>query len=228
MLGFLRFSVWIYVSVLWRHSPSLNVITQKRGKLSMSGPNSLTSNIIIRKRYVPWARLTHVFIWFSSWFISPLPVKPGGGTIGFLAVCHSVRPSVCLSVSQSTQCPSTRFSELFSVVLWDIDLKFGIWICLHIIQIKFDFGRVWPTLTWVIALCKNFVFRTFLCHLSTYWVEISYIDLSWHNTGQVRLWSRLTYFYMSYCPLQKFRFPDFSLPSFDKLSWNFIYEFVLT
>ena len=35
-------------------------------------------------------------------FISPLPVKPGGGgTIGFLAVCHSVRPSVLLSVSQS-------------------------------------------------------------------------------------------------------------------------------
>ena len=127
----------------------------------------------------------------------------------------SVCPSVCLSVSQSTRCPSTQFSELFSVVLWDIDLKFGIWICLHIIQIKFDFGAfdlllhellpfakilfsglffvifryielkfhiwicldiiqvkfdfgcVWPTFTWGIALCKNFVFRTFLCHLST-------------------------------------------------------------
>ena len=75
----------------------------------------------------------------------------GGGAIGFLAVCHSVRPSVCLSfcpsVSQSTRCPSTPcpstlFSELFSVNLRDIDLKFGIWICLDITQIKFDFGRV--------------------------------------------------------------------------------------
>ena len=158
--------------------------------------------------------------------ISPLPVKPGGD-YRFprrLSLC----PSVCLSVSQSTRCPSTRFSDYFSVVLWDIDLKFGIWICLYIIQIKFDFGCVWPTFTSVIALWNNFIFRTFLCHLSTYWVEISYINLSWHNTGQVRLWLRLTYFYMSYCPLQKFHFLDFSLSSFDILSWNFIYEFVLS
>ena len=154
-------------------------------------------------------------------------MKPGGGDYRFprrLSFCPSVRPSV----SQSTRCPSTRFSEIFSVVLWDIDFKFGIWVCLDITQIKFDFGRVWPTFTWVIALCQIFVFRTFLCHFSTYWVEISYINLSSHNTGQVRLWLRLTYYNMSYCPLLKFRFPDFSLLSFDILSWNFIYEFVLT
>ena len=54
------------------------------------------------------------------------------------------------------------------------------------------------------------------------------MNLSWHHTGQVRLWSRLTYFYMSYCPLQRLCFPDFSLSSFDILSWNFIYKFVLT
>ena len=89
---------------------------------------------------------------------------------------------------------------------------------------KFDFGgRVWLTFTWVIALCKNSVFRTFLFHLSTYWVEISYMNLSWRNTGQVRLWSHLTYFYMSYCPLLKFRFPVFSLSSFDILTWNSIW-----
>ena len=145
-----------------------------------------------------------------------------------LSLCPSVRPSVRPSVSQSTWCPSTRFSTLFSVVLWDIDLKFGIWICLHIIQIKFDFGRVWPTITWVIALCKNFVFWTFLCHLSAYWVEISYMNWYWQNTGEVRLWLRLTYFYMTYCPLHKFRFLDFILSSFNILSWNFIYELVLT
>ena len=165
-------------------------------------------------------------------------MKPGGDyrfprRLSFCpSVRLSVRPSICLSVcpsvSQSTRCPSTRFSDIFSVVLWDIDLKFGIWICLDIIQIKFDYGCVWSTFTWVIALCWNFVFWTFLCHLSTYWVEISYMNLSWHNTGQVRLWSRLTYFYMSYCPLLKFRFPDFSLSSFDILTWNLIYGFFLT
>ena len=49
----------------------------------------------------------------------PLLVKPGVGGRGFrfprrLSLCLCVRrPSVC----QSTRCPSTRFSELFSVVL---------------------------------------------------------------------------------------------------------------
>ena len=38
-----------------------------------------------------------------------------------------------------------------------------------------------------------------------------YMDLSWHNTDQVRDSSRLTYFYRSYCPLLKFRFANISL-----------------
>ena len=43
------------------------------------------------------------------------------------------------------------------------------------------------------------------------------MNLSWHNTGHLQLWSRLTYLYMSCCPLLKFRFPDFSFSSFDIL-----------
>ena len=109
--------------------------------------------------------------------------------------------SICLSVR-----PSTQFSELFSAVLWDIDLKFGIWICLDMIQIKFDFCVVHPTFTGVISHFKNLVFRTFLSRLLWYWPKIWNMNLSWHDTDQVRLLSRLTYFYMSYCPLLKFRF----------------------
>ena len=38
MLHFPRFSVWIYVFILWRHSPSVNItLTQTQGKRSMSG-----------------------------------------------------------------------------------------------------------------------------------------------------------------------------------------------
>ena len=72
------------------------------------------------------------------------------------------------------------------------------------------------------------VFRTSLCRLLRYWLEIWYMNLSWHNTDQVRVWSLLTYFYRSYCPLLKLSFPNFSLPSFEILTWNLIYEFVLT
>ena len=102
-----------------------------------------------------------------------------------LSLCLSVHPSVCLSVCQSTQCPSTQFSKLFSVVFWEIDLKFGMWISLDIIQIKFEFRHAWSTFTGVIALCWNLVFQFFLCRLLRYWLEIWYMNLSWHNTDQV-------------------------------------------
>ena len=72
------------------------------------------------------------------------------------------------------------------------------------------------------------VFRTFLCCLLRYWLEIYHMNLSWHNTDQVRVWLRLTQFYRSYCPLLKFSFPDFSLQSFEILTWNLVYECVMT
>ena len=34
--------------------------------------------------------------------------------------------------------------------------------------------------------------------------------------------------YRSYCPLLKFTFPEFSLQSFEKLTWLLVYEFVMT
>ena len=155
---------------------------------------------------------------------SPLPVKPEG-TLGFLAVCQSVSlsvcPSDCPSVCRSTRCPSTRFSELFSAVLWDIDLKFGIWLCLDMIQIKCDFCHGWPTFTSVIAFCKNSVFRTFLSYLLWFWLEIWHINLSWHNADQVWLLWRLIYFHMSYCPSLKFCLPDFSSSFF----WDIVLKF---
>ena len=120
---------------------------------------------------------------------------------------------LCLTYCYMSYCPLQKFR------FPDFSLSsFNIWICLDIIQVTFDFGCVWPTFTWVIALCKNFVFQIFLCHLLTYWLEISYIDLSWHNTGQVLILSCLTYFELSYCPLQKF---SFLFSCFGILTWLF-------
>ena len=53
---------------------------------------------------------------------------------------------------------------------------------------------------------KNLVFQTFLSRVLWFWLENWYMNLSWHNTGQSWLLCRLTYFYMNYCPLQKFQF----------------------
>ena len=80
-----------------------------------------------------------------------------------LSICHSVCPSV-----HSTSVHSFFFSRP-----WDIDLKFGRRLCLDITQIKWNFCRVWPFFfTWVIALCKNLVFRIFLSRLFWFWLEI--------------------------------------------------------
>ena len=231
--------------------------------------------------------------------MNPLPVKPGG-TIGFLAVCHSVRPSVCLSVRLSVHSvvrlgycftPFQRlwlyngsplcvrpfgfpnFSQLsFEILTWNLVYGFVLtWYRSSSTFVPFDLLLLqtycplqrfsfpnfslpsFVILTWnleyefvltryrssstfvpfdkllleLFPLCKNLVFQTFLFSLLWYWPEIWNMNLSWHDTNQVRLLLRLTYFYMSCCPLLKFRFPDF-LSSFDIFIWNFIYEFILT
>ena len=89
-----------------------------------------------------------------------------------------------------------------------------------------------PCLSVSQSVCQSvrhtLVFHTFLCHLLRYWLDIWYMNLSWHYTDQVWVSSRLTYFYGSYCPLLKFSFPDFSLLSFEILTWYLVYEFVMT
>ena len=49
------------------------------------------------------------------------------------------------------------------------------------------------------------VFRTFLCRLLEYWFEIWNMNLSWQNTDQVWVSSRLAYFHGSYCTYMIFR-----------------------
>ena len=156
---------------------------------------------LVVKTYIPTSEHSRKIVVHSGvvlqLFISPLP-RWNWGNFRFprrLSVCPSVRwnrgdfrfprcLSVCLSVRLSVHAVSVHsvfLSELFSVVLWDIDLEFGIRLYLDMIQIKFDFCRIY-----------------------------------------------LTFFYLSYCPLQKFSFPDFSQSSCDILTWNLVYDFVLT
>ena len=141
---------------------------------------------------------------------SPQPLKPGDYRFPrLLSVSLSVRMSVSpLSVRQ------LGLPNLFSVVIWDIDLKFGIWICLAIIYYQFRLMSLTFDLLfyWIIALFKNFVFRTFLNCPLRYWLEIWYLNLSRNNTDQVRILSRLTYFDLSYSLLAKSPFSGLFSP----------------
>ena len=71
---------------------------------------------------------------------------------------------------------------LFSCMLWHIELKFCIWFCFTVLQIKFECRqfasisiRVMPLLE--LKVMKYTVFRTFLLHALTYWPEILHMTI---------------------------------------------------
>ena len=77
---------------------------------------------------------------------------------------------------------------------------------------------------WV-CLSVTLVFRTFLRYTFTYLDETWYRVSIWRVTDQVRLLLLLTYFFMSYCPLFKIRFPDFSRLCFHISEWKLVASF---
>ena len=113
-------------------------------------------------------------------------------------------------------CPLLRFSFLdFSLQSFEIltsNLVQCIWICHHIIQIKFEFCHAWPTFIGVIALCTTFSFSDF----SPQSFEILASNLAYEFVFT---------FYRSilliYCPLLKFSFPHFSMSPYKIMTWFF-------
>ena len=86
---------------------------------------------------------------------------------------------------------------------------------------------------WNVKYWKYTVFRTFLLHPLTYWVEILHLTLFYCTTDQVRLSSISVNFSLGVMPLLECKllkihsFPHFSLTCFDILSWNFAFDFIL-
>ena len=124
-----------------------------------------------------------------------------------------------------------QFSALFSYMLWHIELKFCTWLCSNVLQIKFECRQFLLELCpfWNLEYCKYTVFRTFLLHALTYWVEILHMALFYCTTDQLRVLS----IFVGVMPLLELRilkiysFPHFSLTCSDLLSWKFAYGFVL-
>ena len=79
-------------------------------------------------------------------------------------------------------------------MLWHIELKFCIWLCFAVLQIKFKcrqfasiLVRVMPLLKLRILEIQCAVFGTFLLHALTYWAEILHKTLFHRITDQVRV-----------------------------------------
>ena len=132
--------------------------------------------------------------------LSPLLMKPVGGyrcprhLLVSLFFCLPVRPpfvrlSVCLSVSPLGFSYSSQ--TFFVILTW----KFGIWICLDIIQIMWLLSRV----TFLHELLPNETLAKAKVSFSgQFWssfeILTSVMNWSWRNTGQGQFLSRLTYF----------------------------------
>ena len=91
------------------------------------------------------------------------------------------------------------FPLFFSSMLWHIELKFCIWLCFTVLQIKFEclqfpsiFVGVMPLLE--LRILEIHSFRTFLLHPLTYWAESLHITLFFCTTDQVWVSSICVYF----------------------------------
>ena len=119
-------------------------------------------------------------------------------------------------------------------MLWHIELKFCIWLCFTVLQIKFEcrqfasiFVGVMPLLE--LRILEIHSFRTFLLHPLTYWAES--LHITFFSVLQIKFECRqfasilelCLFSNLEYC---KYSFLHFSLTRFDILSWNFAHDFV--
>ena len=118
-------------------------------------------------------------------------------------------------------------------MLWYIELKFCIWLCLTILQIKFDCRQFASIFVGVMPLLerkmmKYTVVRTFLLHALTYWAEILHMTLFHHTTDQVRVSSICVNFCRSICPFWNVKWWNIQLSAlFSYMLWHIELKFCI-
>ena len=164
------------VTNMWHVSAAQEITawTCVMGRCWLYAKTSFTCTVdMSNNNYLPRPLLTPCYNfclgWYVSFYINHSPYRLTGGLLlSSSLVCLTL--FVCQFVSLSI---TLRFSGHISFTLLDIDLTFGIWIFLVVMQIKFYFFHVW--LNFIIALC----FRVYLCHpFRYYWLELSTCTLN--------------------------------------------------
>ena len=130
-----------------------------------------------------------------------------------------------------------QFSTLFSYMLWHIELKFCIWFCFTVLQIKLEccqfaliFVGVMPLLE--CRILKIHSFPHFSLTRFDIWAEILHFILFYCTTDQFEC-CQLPSNFVGVMPLLELRileihsFPHFSCTCFDISGWNFTYDFIL-
>ena len=97
-------------------------------------------------------------------------------------------PSICVTFYRSyvpfgtKNTWNTRFSALFSYMLWNIELKFYIWLCFTVLHIKFECHQFASIFVGAMSLLGLRIleidsFFIFLLRALTYWAEIFHMTL---------------------------------------------------
>ena len=105
--------------------------------------------------------------------------------------------------------PKIQFSALFFYMLLNIDLKFCIWLCFTVLQIKFECRQFLSIFVGVMPLLelkywKYAVFRIFLLHALIYRAKILHMTLFFCTTDQVPVLSIFINFCWSYALLKEY------------------------
>ena len=130
-----------------------------------------------------------------------------------------------------------QFSALFSYMLWHIELKFCIWLCLTVLQIKFECCQFPAIFVGGMPLLECRILKIQFSTLFSYTlrhIELKFCIWLCFNVLQIKFECRqFPSIFVGVMPLLELRileihsFPHFSLTCVDRLSWNFAYEFVL-
>ena len=132
---------------------------------------------------------------------------------------------------------NTQFSALFSYMLWHIELKFCIWLCFTVLQIKFEcrqfasiFVGVMPLLELKLLEIHSFSHFSLTCFDILSWnFAYDFVLLYYRSSSSV---VNLRQFLWELCPFWNFNYWKYSFSAlsptcFDILSWNFAHDFVL-
>ena len=122
-------------------------------------------------------------------------------------------------------------------MLWHIELKFCIWFCFTVLQIKFECCQFPSIFDGVMPLLKCRILKIQFSALFFYtlWhIELKFCILLCFTVLQIKFeCCQLPSNFVGVMPLLELRileihsFPHFSLTCFDISGWNFIYDFVL-
>ena len=133
---------------------------------------------------------------------------------------------------------NTQFSALFSYTLWHIELKFCIWLCFTVLQIKFQccqfpsiFVGVMPLLERRILEIQSFPHFPLTRFDILSWNFAYDFVLLYYRSSSSRQFPSIFVGVMPLLECRKLKihsFPHFFLTRFNILSWNFAFDFYCT